>query len=308
MEAAKLTPDVSIVQKLLKDVSDTNVTVASLLRTAKIIATKLKQDEALVWIDRELNGYPSELTADDLPKYRKLSGTWRAHNPYHGWQSIHFPTPEAERLYSMAPMSSSVVHIENGFLRRGDEGSFAFNLTPEKKAIMCEIIGTKTEVQLGLDSGHLYAIVDKVRNMLLDWALELEKAGVAGIDMDFTAEERKEATVVTQQVFNIQNAGVVGNICDQANVTNNQSAIMLDVGAVIAMVRQARTHFGSLPVEQRNAIDPVLSHIEAEAAKKQPNRGLLRELLTSARSICEGAIGNLTASGIAGMISSILGT
>ena len=61
MEAAKLTPDVSIVQKLLKDVSDTNVTVASLLRTAKIIATKLKQDEALVWIDRELNGYPSEL-------------------------------------------------------------------------------------------------------------------------------------------------------------------------------------------------------------------------------------------------------
>lgn len=298
----------SIVQKLLKDIADTNVTVGALLRTAKIIATKLGQDEALVWINRELNGYESELTADDLPEYRKLSGTWRAHNPYHGWLPIHFPTPEAERLYSMAPMGASVVHIEDGFIRKKEEGSFAFNLSPEKKAIMCEIIGMKTEVQLDLDSGHLHAIVDKVRNMLLDWALELDKAGVAGIDMDFTAEERREASIVTHQVFNIQNAGVVGNVSDQANVTNNQTAtVTLDIGAINTMIQQARAHLGSLPEEQRVAIEPVLNDIETEAAKNTPHRGVLRGLLKSARTICEGAAGNLAATGIIGLISAILG-
>ncbi len=114
--------------------------------------------------------------------------------------------------------------------------------------------------------------------------------------------------MVTHQVFNIQNAGVVGNVSDQANVTNNQTAtVALDIGAINTMIQQARAHLGSLPEVQRVAIEPVLNDIETEAAKNTPDRGVLRGLLQSTRTICEGAAGNLAATGIIGLISAILG-
>jgi hypothetical protein len=93
-----------IVQKLQADAIDQEVDVSTLLRTAKVVATKLALDDALVWIDRELNGY-MELPVEDLPPYRHLEGTLKGYNPYHGWQPIQFETAETERAYSKAPIT-----------------------------------------------------------------------------------------------------------------------------------------------------------------------------------------------------------
>ena len=47
----------SLVHKLQADAIDQNINVSSLLRTAKVVATKLDLQDALVWINRELDGY-----------------------------------------------------------------------------------------------------------------------------------------------------------------------------------------------------------------------------------------------------------
>ncbi|MEZ5959259.1 MAG: hypothetical protein R3C30_02375 [Hyphomonadaceae bacterium] len=289
MSTSMNSPGVSIVQKLLGDIADPSVTVSATLRTAKIIATKLGQADALVWINNELNGYSENMSADDLPSYRRLSGTWRAFDQHYGWQTIHFPDPERERMFSQCPIGASLPNIEHGFKSK-DDGGFAFHLTPEKKALMCKAIGRQTDVQLDLDSASLHEIIDAVRGLLLDWALELEKAGVSGIDMDFTAREKKDAAVVTQHVF-AQNAIVIGSMDGNASVNANQTATAtLDIGAINAMVQQARACLGSLPEKQREAVEPVLNEIEVEAAKPKPDRGLLRNLLTSARTKARRAI------------------
>ena len=79
----------------------------SLLRTAKTIATKLDLNDALVWIDRELNGY-MDMSVGELPSYRRLHGTPQAFNPYRGWLPITFENPEYAKIYSQAPIGMAI--------------------------------------------------------------------------------------------------------------------------------------------------------------------------------------------------------
>jgi hypothetical protein len=55
-----------LIQKLQAEAANPDSSVTNLLRMAKIAATKLNLTDALVWIDRELNGY-MDLKVEDLP-------------------------------------------------------------------------------------------------------------------------------------------------------------------------------------------------------------------------------------------------
>src|SRR5690606_21767021 len=141
--------------------------------------------------------------------------------------------------------------------------------------------------------------------LILNWSLELEKAGVVGEDMTFTAEERREAGPVTQHFF-IQNVGVLGNVSDGAQVTNQQTAT-LDLGKVQDFVTQARGAIDGLPAATRREVEPLLEVVERELNSATPDRSKLSRLLGSVRSICEGAAGNLTAEGIVRLLGMLAG-
>src|SRR5260370_33745969 len=78
---------------------DSSVTI--LLRMAKIAATKLNLKYALVWIDRELNGY-MDLKVEDLPPYRRVMGIPQGYNPVHGCRPIQFPDTKTAEVYSQS--------------------------------------------------------------------------------------------------------------------------------------------------------------------------------------------------------------
>ena len=84
-----MTKLVPLVLQLQAEAVDPNVPVSKLLRLAKLIATKLDQKDALVWIDKELDGYMDGVTKD-VPEYRMIGGQPKGYNPYHGWQTIQF--------------------------------------------------------------------------------------------------------------------------------------------------------------------------------------------------------------------------
>jgi len=296
-----------VVRKLQADAIDQDASVTSLLRTAKVIATKLELKDALMWIDRELDGY-MDLTSEELPPYRRLTGDLRGYNPYHGWQPVIFPDPEIARLFSQAPMGISIGSLEEDLRGRRDRGGdFIFGFRPEVKTEIMNALEYPADVQLQLSYGALFNIVDAVRNLVLNWSLELEKAGIHGDDMEFSQDDKKEAAPITQQFF-AQNIGVVGNVTDKAHVANKQSATMtldINLNAVRDFVTQVQQALSSLPEDTRDQLAPTITDLQTELSKDAPSHSRLRDLLGSVRSISEGAAGNLSAQGILGLLQGL---
>src|SRR5262249_3990831 len=157
-------------------------------RTAKIAATKLNLKDALVWIDRELNGY-MDLKVEDLPPYRRLMGIPEAYNPVHGWQPIQFPDTKPADIISEAYIGWPLGAIEKSVGERSG-GNYALPYRPELKISIQQSIGFRVDVHISIQRAQLWNIVEQVRNLILNWSLELEKVGVLGEAMHFSAQEK----------------------------------------------------------------------------------------------------------------------
>ena len=84
-----------LVIELQKDIIENRLDTISILRKAKLIATKLNLNDFNQWIDYELNGYDKY---DDIPDYRNVIGEVKARNPYYGLIPIIMPSSIAEQL------------------------------------------------------------------------------------------------------------------------------------------------------------------------------------------------------------------
>jgi AbiTii len=216
-----MTAAVPLILKLQAEAANPDASVTNLLRMAKIAATKLNLKDALVWIDRELNGY-MDLKVEDLAPYRRLTGIPQGYNPVHGWQPIQFQDTKTADICSEAYVGWALGAIEKSVVERS-EGSYAFPYRPEEKIAIQQSLRFRVDVHISIQRAQLWNIVEQVRNLILNWALELEKAGVLGENMHFSEQEKGDAKPVTQQFF-IQNVGVWGNVTDQAIVTSQQKA------------------------------------------------------------------------------------
>src|SRR5215831_11020245 len=302
-----MTAALPLIRKLQAEAANPDASVTNLLRMAKIAATKLNLNDALVWIDRELNGYQG-LKLEDLPPYRRLRGIPQGYNPVHGWQPIQFPDTKSADSWSQADVGMALGAIEKPVGERS-EGSCAFPYSPEDKVAMQRSLNFRVDMCVFVQRSQLWNIVEQVRNLILNWSLELEKAGVLGEDMHFSEQEKGDAEPVTQQFF-IQNVGVLGNVTDQASVTNQQTAttkIELELGQVRDFLRQARAALPQLPEKAQEAIRPVLETIDRELEAEKPNSSKIRAAFGSLRKIGEGIAGNLTAQGIIAMVKMIVG-
>jgi hypothetical protein len=292
----------SAVAELRRAATDDNVPLAKLLRLAKVLATKLDLPEALHWINAELDGYMNG-NNEELPEYRKLRGELKGLNRYHGWRVVHFEDPEFGEAVSQAPIGLAIGPLEEGIAKRNG-GTLSFALSPSKKSMLLNAVEYADDVMIELNPSQLFGILDAVRNLVLNWSLELEKKGVVGDGLEFSQAERKEANTVTHQYF-IQNAGVVGNVSDGARVENNQNAV-LSLGSWRNVVEQIEQGLPLLPAETRSAATPIVADLKAEAAQKEPNVSKLRELGSSLLRITEGAAGNLAAAGIAKLLMDLM--
>ncbi|WP_316153074.1 hypothetical protein [Cupriavidus sp. BIC8F] len=289
-----------LVIELQRMAVDERTSVVQLVRTAKLIAGKLALADVADWIDAELNGYRNQ----PLPKYRVLFGECRAFNPYRGWIPAQFPNSELHDLCSEANVAQSLGSMEP--LVFGDSDHAIFPFTFEQEKILQTLFREDMKFGIYLTKGHLAGIFDAVRNLTLDWCLKLEQAGVLGANMSFSVSEKKEAAPVTQQFF-IQNAGVVGSVSDNAAVTNNQQITgSLSIGNVRDLVHQANSLVSQLPKNMADQVSSILAELDGESRKARPNESKLRATLASLRQVCEGAAGNLVASGLTSAVSSLL--
>jgi len=291
----------SIIEQIQQDALDRSVPVSDLLRRVKLAATKLGLGAVEDWVEKELNGYP-ELP---VPDYRVISGTPVANNQFRGWEPIGGQIEKIRRR----DVLQSVASLE-GLINAPDHGviHFPYNDALVKKLNdMNHSVGKLAALQV--DRSTIVGILDRVRNLVLDWSLKMEQAGVLGTEFNFSTADKAKAQGATTTI----NIGTIGSFAGNLGSGNTSGDAMvggLNIELVADLALQLRAHLDQLEHSGANiqTLEAKLDLIAAEIAKDAPSNSMLRGLLVDVRNAIAGAAGNLMATGATAPINQILST
>lgn len=175
-----------LVEQLQMEALDKGNSIADLLRKSKLAAVKLGIKDAVTWIDAELTGYKAE-----PPEYRRVKGELRWWNPYHGWQPVAVADAELSDLICSRSVVEPVTSLE-ATLASGGTGYML--MVPSDMVAEISVIFDSpvpiTRMSVSVSRGSLVAILERVRGLVFDWALELEAAGISGAGLGFSTKEK----------------------------------------------------------------------------------------------------------------------
>jgi hypothetical protein len=206
----------SLVEQLQIEAINAEIPVSQLLRRVKLAAVKLKLGSVAEWVDQELNGYDG-----DVPEYRWVVGSPNAHNPFRGWIPISTDV-NSMALISRLPVQQSVSSLEA--LLEG-EGSIFFQYGPQ----LVEWINSGTDfggfprMGLRVDRSTISGMIDRVRGQVLDWAIELEQAGIMGSGVSFSPQEQEKASKVAISIGEFHGNFNSGDLTGQGTRVNFES-------------------------------------------------------------------------------------
>ncbi len=178
----------SLIQELQQEAYNPCVSVLDLLRKALIVATKLNITEFQEWIEWELKGYQDQL----IPDYRKVEGTIRAWNPYHGWQPIVVHDEYTLELYKTA-CSRSIRQAISELVALIDSGENVLHLQLSSEVESILIATVDARIKIIISSASIKRILESVRDVILRWSLKLEEDGIIGEGINFTQQEKQIA-------------------------------------------------------------------------------------------------------------------
>ena len=213
----------SIVLDLQKELIKSDCDVLSALRKAQIIATKLNLCDFDIWIKQELNGYKS---GDNLPEYRKISGTLKAYNPQRGWMPAIVTDVELEKMLCFRNIVQPISELIQ--LTKSDDKSFVLSFSGEQQIFLNKLFDNyvNTEFKVFIGQNKLIGIIEAVNNCLLEWTLKLEEQGILGDDMRFTVEETQSARNIPQQINNYYGNFLNGDVSN-SQFTGDNSTISI---------------------------------------------------------------------------------
>lgn len=132
-----------------------------------------------------------------------------------------------------------------------------------------EQIGFQCDVQLHVSTVAVSAVVEAVRNKVLDWTLQLEAAGITGQGLTFTPEETRAAqSMAVQHHYHGPIASIAQGSSHVGSVAQtNSSATPQDIADAIAHLLQ------SMPVGVATASNVVEAASELAASEKELRDG-----------------------------------
>jgi hypothetical protein len=290
----------SIIQELQIEAASQSGSVSDLLRRAKIVAVKLELKEFEEWIEKELNGY-NVTSPKDLPPYRVVTGEVKAWNPYHGWQPILFGDAKAGEIMSERGVSQPIGELDDLIKSPSDHSTFMIDYNASAKKFITDAIGYQTDIKFMVGRSAITGILEGVRNLILDWTLKLEKAGVKGEGISFSKEdkEKAQAGVISYHIGNIENfAGAMGSVSGNATVSIQQNN--LSKKEIKDLVTQIDKYLPQINLKPQQVVEAkaLTKDLDEEVKKVQPEPSKIRAALSSLRNIFEGVTGNVIAQGI----------
>ncbi|WP_156332517.1 hypothetical protein [Rhodopseudomonas sp. AAP120] len=290
----------SIVHEIQSDLLTDNKPLANTLRKARLAARKLDLPDFEKWITRETDGYKNAAW-DDLPEYRTIGATPRFFNPYRGWCPIIIEDAKLYELCHRIPLFQSIAELE-GLL--DSDGTLSYAYPPGLAKVLRDGMDIQFDIRAMVDKNQLKSPINAVKNIVLDWAVDLEKAGILGEGLGFTARDKREAQTVTQNIY-AQNIGNLGNVSENSSVNNSLSHNAFSIRDINRHVEQIRECLPALPANIQQSISAELQKVEMAA--KSNDSSLVTTGLLAIRSICEKTTSNIAAQGIAALIKELCG-
>ncbi|MFA6038128.1 MAG: hypothetical protein WC748_08435 [Legionellales bacterium] len=199
----------SVVLELQSDCLDKDKAVIDILRKAFLVAKKLDLSEFESWISHELDGYPEGVP---VPSYRETICELKANNPYTGWIPYYIPDKEFDYKVRKRHITPPISEIEQLSQCDPEKGNLRIPLSGEEVIRLQKFGNCSFEICAFIPVTVMNKICSTVRNTLLSWAVNLEKQGIFGNDLLFTAEEKSKAMNQTTHIHIENFQGVLGNI------------------------------------------------------------------------------------------------
>lgn len=295
-----------IVLQLQQESLDRSVSVTDLLRKSLVIARKLKLSEFESWINSELSGYGPQ---KKIPDYRRVKGSVKFWNPYHGWCPVIFQDPSEGEMYSFRNIGQTIAELENiAYDKEGTSRHIPFPQDTERQLCKSLEAGFETKISLICPNTELIRIIEQVRNVILNWTLKLEEEGIVGEGMTFTAQEADSAQGTPQAVNNFY--GPVHNPqIQQSNASAVQvhSQRQIDSDAILSVLELLTNQIKDLQLssDQESELKAEVETISSQLASPKPKTPILRECGRSIRSILEKAGGTVAASILTDQLSKL---
>lgn len=291
----------SLILDIQSAATEANPDVAALLRRAKLAAVKLDQLDAVTWIDAELDGYFCGF--DELPDYRKTYGILKAKYPYHGLRPIFLQHEETNEILTRAPLTGGVGALQKVANSNADSlNAVYYDMAQAHRDAILKLFNVQVEPILLLSQTQFEGVLSRVISMVLNWALDLEKAGILGEGLSFDTAEKQKAGAITFNTITAQNIGQVGSATESASVTVSQEVAgsqNIDNKKLETFCNQAKKAIPLLPPELQKDATEILRGISANSSTTEKQTAL-----KSLKVVLEGATGNITAQGILQLIGS----
>lgn len=283
----------SLVLELQADSLSEKVSTITLLRKALVVAKKLNINEIEEWLSDELNGYSQ---GKKLPDYRYCQGELKVFNPYRGWLPLHFGNPRDAKSYSRRATTQSIAELEK--LCTGNVLYMPF--PPEIEKSLMDGMEIPLQPALHIDTTQIVAIIARVRNMILEWSLSLEKRGILGEGMVFTPQEKEIAHSSVYHIGNVIGSMTESQIQQDTQHSSQTYQKSIDIEAVRCILGEllSRRDELRLAAEDRLRLDELLERLECEINSPDLKTRVVRESLSSIRSIIEGAASSALFQGI----------
>lgn len=256
----------SLIIDLQKDIIE-NKDIRSILNKALMISNELELKEFNEWVNLELNGYDN---LDKLPPYRILECELRCDKIENNWgKPIITSNVPVEGLphkwnekYREVFIYQSVLELIH--LCEVDHEIVRFKLNFEIESILKKHINNTTEIYRACPIFQLKAIIDHVKNEILNWCSELKKNDIVGESYYFTDKERQVAKTINiiSPIIHIENT----------NIQINNENILINLKKMRDILNK-----NDVDEEFYNVIINNIDIIEEELGNDKPNINVMKK-------------------------------
>lgn len=296
----------TLIQELQENCLNPKLPTLEVLRLAFSVAKKLKLNEFEKWVNAELNGYDNSV---QIPPYRNISCQLKGLNHIRGeWQRIECEVPEKGPPFSSCPIAMSIGEIEDLLEDRSNNGFLMVKLPQiTERQIRDSLYGPgfrPAEIGLIINPANVKGIIDKVKTLILKWALDLEETGISGVGMNFSEKEKESAKTVTiTNIYHAENQTVIQSMNQSQVQQGTQDSLQFfrqeefDPSALMKIVDEIKREVASLNLtpNQKKEIEAYLQSLIVQASSSAPQNSVIRESLQSLRNIFENMSGEVIA-------------
>jgi hypothetical protein len=280
----------SIVKELQQEWLNPHVKTADLLRKALFVATKLGAKDFETWCSRELQGYAGETIT---PDYRMVTGEFVAWNPYQGWVPVYCENVKTAEVMSKRGCGQSIPELES--LVEKSKDSFQMSYPKKIEADVLRSIDPLIRPRLHVEHSALIKIINSVRTIIFNWAVQLEKDGIIGDSLSFTEKEKQLAAAIPQTINNFYGPVGVSQIQQHSASASQIMIADLDLEKVKTFITAVQTSLDKLKLspEATEELKAELQTIDSQVKSPKPKKAIITESLQTVRRILESVTGGL---------------